>query len=116
MRSVLGDRRAAVARELTKVHEEVVRGTLGELAQRWRTEKPRGEFTLVVAGAPCPVRKTGDFTGAEIFELARLVGELEAKGVERKEAIRTVARGCRVPRREVYRAVLAARGEKDAGE
>jgi len=116
MRSVLGDRRAAVARELTKVHEEVVRGTLGELAQRWRTEKPRGEFTLVVDGAPCPVRKTGDFTDAEIFELARLVGELEAKGVERKEAIRTVARGCRVPRREVYRAVLAARGEKDAGE
>jgi 16S rRNA (cytidine1402-2'-O)-methyltransferase len=47
----LGERRACVARELTKLHEEVARGSLGELAARFR-EAPRGEVTIVVAGAP----------------------------------------------------------------
>ncbi len=116
MRSVLGDRQAALARELSKVHEEVMRGTLGELIERLRAVKPRGEFTLVVAGAPGEGRRNGGFTDGEIFEFARRVTELEAKGVERKEAIRTVARQCGVSRREVYRAVLVASGEKGGGE
>jgi 16S rRNA (cytidine1402-2'-O)-methyltransferase len=46
------EREAAVCRELTKVHEEVVRGTAAELAARYEREEPRGEIVLVVAGAP----------------------------------------------------------------
>jgi 16S rRNA (cytidine1402-2'-O)-methyltransferase len=48
--AVLGDRRAAVCRELTKLHEEVVRGWLSELAERYRHAKVKGEVTVVIAG------------------------------------------------------------------
>jgi 16S rRNA (cytidine1402-2'-O)-methyltransferase len=51
IRDVLGDRPAVVARELTKVHEEFVRGRLSELRAHFEQHAPRGEFTLVVAGA-----------------------------------------------------------------
>ena len=49
---VMGDRKAAVARELTKIHEEVIRGTLGELAIQAAEQKLKGEITLVISGAP----------------------------------------------------------------
>ena len=49
---VMGDRKAAVARELTKIHEEVIRGTLGELAIKAAEQKLKGEITLVISGAP----------------------------------------------------------------
>jgi 16S rRNA (cytidine1402-2'-O)-methyltransferase len=48
---ILGDRRCCLARELTKVHEEYVRGTLGSLAERYREQAPRGEVTLLVQGS-----------------------------------------------------------------
>lgn len=47
----LGDRRAALCRELTKIHEEIIRGTLSELIQLYETENPRGEYVIVVEGA-----------------------------------------------------------------
>ncbi len=50
LQSVLGERQIAVARELTKIHEEVVRGTLGEARAHFAAQEPRGEFVLVVAG------------------------------------------------------------------
>ena len=50
--AVLGDRPAAVARELTKLHEEVFRGTLSEAAAHFEQDEPRGEFTLVIGGNP----------------------------------------------------------------
>ncbi len=49
--AVYGDRRAAAANDLTKLFETVVRGTLTELAQRFETEEPRGEYTVVIEGA-----------------------------------------------------------------
>ncbi|MHA1545535.1 MAG: 16S rRNA (cytidine(1402)-2'-O)-methyltransferase, partial [Alphaproteobacteria bacterium] len=63
MAQVLGDREAAVTRELTKLYEEVARGTLGALAKRFAEAPPRGEITLVVAGAadrPEPTNQTID--------------------------------------------------------
>lgn len=104
MAAVLGaGRRAVVCRELTKTHEEVRRGTLAELAQRFAGEV-RGEVTLVVEGAAAhPVEVTAS-------ELSRLVGVREATGEPRKEAIAGVALELGVPRRHVYDAVLAAKG------
>lgn len=52
LHSVMGERRCCVARELTKIHEEMVRGTLSELADRYSGTSPRGEITLLVEGAP----------------------------------------------------------------
>ncbi|MGY2079746.1 16S rRNA (cytidine(1402)-2'-O)-methyltransferase [Modestobacter sp. SYSU DS0657] len=96
------DRPAAVCRELTKTHEEVRRGGLGELAT-WAAEGVRGEITLVVAGAVAgPV-------SLEPAELAAEVAAEEAAGADRKEAIRTVVARTGLPRRVVYDAVVAAK-------
>lgn len=54
LRDVLGDRKGAVAREMTKVHEEILRGRLSELADMLCDERTRGEFTVIVEGAPSP--------------------------------------------------------------
>jgi 16S rRNA (cytidine1402-2'-O)-methyltransferase len=99
----LGPRRAAIARELTKVHEEVVRGTLSDLADRVRSTGARGEVTLVIAGAPEPERAHGD-PATLAAEVGRMIGE----GSTKKEAIAAVAADAGVPKREVYAAVLAA--------
>jgi 16S rRNA (cytidine1402-2'-O)-methyltransferase len=103
MAAVLGpDRRAVVCRELTKTYEEVVRGTLPELAA-WAAGGVRGEVTLVLAGAPeRDVELTPD-------ELVRLVGVREAAGLTRKEALAAVAAETGLPKRDVYDAVVAAK-------
>lgn len=98
---VLGPtRRAAVCRELTKTYEEVVRGTLAELAA-WAVEGARGEITVVLEGAQ-PVSA----------EPADLVGQVEAlieSGLRLKDACAEVSAATGASRRELYDAVLAAR-------
>ncbi|MGW5455081.1 16S rRNA (cytidine(1402)-2'-O)-methyltransferase [Nocardia sp. NPDC003979] len=99
--TVLGpDRRAAVCRELTKTYEEVVRGTLGELAE-WAVDGARGEITVVLAGAQ-PVT-------AEPAQLVDEVETLVASGMRLKDACAEVSAGRGASRRELYDAVLAAR-------
>lgn len=92
------DRPAAVCRELTKIHEEVVRGPLSELVE-WAGRGVRGEVTLVVAG------HTPGTSRHLPAEVAELVAVHEAAGVPRREAIRAVATRLAVPKREVYDAV-----------
>ncbi|MCU1602871.1 MAG: rRNA ((1402)-2-O)-methyltransferase [Frankiales bacterium] len=102
MAAVLGERRAVVCRELTKTHEEIARGTLAELAERFSGEV-LGEVTVVVEGAaPITVETSPE-------ELARLVSVREQSGEPRKEAIAGVARELGVHRRDVYDAVVASR-------
>jgi 16S rRNA (cytidine1402-2'-O)-methyltransferase len=92
------DRPAALCRELTKVYEEVRRAPLGELAVSVADDPPRGEITLVVAGAPAAAPPAaGDLVAA--------VAALEATGTPRKEAILAVAKEHGLPRREVYNLV-----------
>lgn len=100
--TVLGaDRRAVVCRELTKTHEEIVRGTLGELAE-WATGPVLGEITVVLAGAT-PV--------ADPDSLVAEVNRLVAEGLRVKDACaQVVAAHPGAPsRRELYDAVLRAR-------
>jgi 16S rRNA (cytidine1402-2'-O)-methyltransferase len=101
--AVMGEGRpAAVCRELTKTHEEVRRGSLGELAS-WAADGVRGEITLVVGGAPAaPVALSPS-------ELAALVADEEEAGATRKDAIRAVVVRTGLPRRTVYDAVVAAK-------
>jgi 16S rRNA (cytidine1402-2'-O)-methyltransferase len=99
MAEVFGaDRRAAVCRELTKVHEEVRRGSVGELAA-WAEAGVLGEVTLVVAGAD-----PGSQPAPSAAELAAQVDALEADGMSRRDAIAEVARATGVRRRDVYAA------------
>jgi len=96
-----GARPAALARELTKLHEEVWHGTLPELAER-AAGGVRGEVTLVVAGAE-PVAPS-----AEPADLAAQVAALVQSGTSKRDAIPMIAAIAGVPRRVVYQAVLDA--------
>ncbi len=103
--SIGADRRVVVARELTKVHEEVYRGTLGKAATRWTDEvEPRGEFTLVVAGAGPPE--------LDIDSGVAEVGELLADGWSLSDAVKRVSSARSLPRRALYeRALLRSRDD-----
>ena len=96
---VMPARPAAVCRELTKRFEEIVRGTLAELAERF-AEPPRGEITLVLG----PWEGAAADDGAE--PALDAVAELVAAGVPRKQAVDIVARLSGVPRNTLYRASL----------
>jgi 16S rRNA (cytidine1402-2'-O)-methyltransferase len=98
------DRPAAVCRELTKTHEEVRRGPLGDLVA-WASEGVRGEVTIVVQGA---VRVADVANDPDSLRAA--VTELEADGTPRRQAIVEVARRAGVPKREVYNLVHGAEG------
>jgi 16S rRNA (cytidine1402-2'-O)-methyltransferase len=96
------DRRACVSRELTKVHEEHVRGTLGELAARYAEVAPRGECTLVVAGgvaAPPPI------------DIEAALRRLLADGLGPRDAAARLVIETGKPRRELYQLALAVQRE-----
>ena len=94
------ERPAAVCRELTKTYEQVLRGPLGELA-RWAAEaEPRGEITLVVAGAPA---RAGERPADD--DLRAAVADREAAGMSRRDAIEAVAREYGLRKRDVYTVV-----------
>jgi len=92
------DRAAVVCRELTKTHEEVIRGTVGDLAE-WAAEGVLGEVTIVIAGAPQAPR-------ADPADAAAEVAARERAGTPRKTAIAEVARELGVRKRELYDAVV----------
>ena len=114
---ILGARPAAVARELTKVHEEFVRGTLPDVAARIAASEVRGEFVVCVSG-----RDHGDTTNAQSErariealdrgELERRYDELMAGGTARSAALKQLAAEHGVPRREVYRLLMIENEEK----
>ncbi len=94
-----GDRRASLSRELTKLHEETWRGSLGELAGRAKLEPPRGEVTIVVAGGEPAVVQPGMGLEEGRAEVDRLV----AAGLSRSTAAREVAQKTGLARRELFR-------------
>ena len=97
--SILGDRNAAVARELTKLHEETLRGTLGELARHFAAATPKGEFVVVIERAQASDLKTASDT--ELF--LQRVEELVKSGMERRPAMRKAAKEHGLTRSEAYR-------------
>jgi len=102
------DRPAFLGRELTKLHEECVRATLGELRARFGEARVRGEVVLVVGGAPAT---TDDATSGDLVaEVSRLV----ASGMPERDALRQVAKVHGLGKRHVYRIVkLGAREEEE---
>ncbi len=100
--AVLGDRQAVLCRELTKKYEQYMRGTLSQLKDELAVQGARGEFVILVAGAEPETMAAADGS----VDYASLVQELMDQGVDKKEAVRMVARRCGVPKRSVYQAAL----------
>jgi 16S rRNA (cytidine1402-2'-O)-methyltransferase len=101
---VLGDRKAVVARELTKLHEEVVRGKLTEIIAAFTAVEPRGEIVLVIDR----LHEKRDVTTANI-SLADRVSELVGQGIDRKTALKTASKEFGVSRSEAYRLLQDAK-------
>jgi 16S rRNA (cytidine1402-2'-O)-methyltransferase len=97
------ERAGAVCRELTKLHEEVRRAGLGALADGARVDPPRGEVTIVVAGAVAGDRAAAPDEAIDLAEGQRRVAALVAGGHARSDAARMVARETGLPRRDLFR-------------
>lgn len=99
--AVLGDRPIALVREITKIHEEVVRTTLTEAVAKYTAEEPRGEFVIIVGGA-APREKTVSTPD----EAAKLARGYMAEGMSPSEAAKTAAAECGLKKGEVYRLLV----------
>jgi 16S rRNA (cytidine1402-2'-O)-methyltransferase len=109
-REILGEREAAVARELTKLHEEIARGRLSELAQRYAAQPNgvRGEIVLVIGRAVAA--NEADNQDSTLSVAAR-VHALEREGLDPRAALKRVAREMNLSRSEAYRRLTAERRE-----
>ena len=111
MAEVFGpDRIAAVAREMTKTYEEVIRGSLQEL-NVWAAGEIKGEITLVLAGSNSTAASE-----MSLAELVTLVQEEVAAGASMKDAAADVSREFGRSKRDVYEAVIAAKAAASAGD
>ncbi len=111
LKETLGNREAALCRELTKIHEEVLRLSLEEAVEYYRDREPRGEYVLVIAGKS---REEAEADRQESFAelpVADHVRQYESRGLNRKEAMREAAKDRGVSRREIYRALLEEEGQ-----
>ena len=102
MAEVFGkERPISLCRELTKLHEEVVRTTLGEAIAKYTEQPPKGEFVLVIAGAPEQAKEV-----ATADDAAARVKALMDTGISRKDAIKQTAKELNLPKNVVYDAAL----------
>ena len=95
------ERRISLCRELTKLHAEILRTTLAGAVERYKGETPRGEFVLVVEGAPAQARE--EYTVADGLER---VETLRGEGLSRKDAVKQAAKELGLSRNELYAAAL----------
>jgi 16S rRNA (cytidine1402-2'-O)-methyltransferase len=93
-----GERRIAIVRELTKIHEEVIRTTLAEAAERYAQQTAKGEFVLVIEGAPEP--KQEEYSAEDALQLAR---SYMAQGFSAAAAAKQAAAQTGRRKNELYR-------------
>ena len=98
---VLGEREAVVARELTKLHEEIRRGRLSELAEHYANVEPRGEIVLLIDRTVLDDHAAA--TDTSTTSIAQLVSQFESQGLDRRAALKKAARELGLSRAEAYR-------------
>ena len=107
---IFGEREAVVARELTKLHEEIARGRLSELAGRFASgASARGEIVLIIDRTLIESETKED----SVSSVATMVATLESEGLDHRAALKKAARELGIPRAEAYRRLVAERGTND---
>jgi 16S rRNA (cytidine1402-2'-O)-methyltransferase len=99
---VLGDRRAAIAREITKLHEEIVDGKLSELIDRFSSASLKGEYVLIID-------RTGEPAATSGSDLVTRYRELTAEGLDDKAALKRAAKEFGISRSEAYRLIQSSK-------
>lgn len=112
-REVLGERAAVVARELTKLHEEIMRGSLSELATQLSeaSREPRGEMVVIIDRNEI---ESGDNASMPGYSVGTVVAGFEAQGLEPRSALKKAAKLLGITRDEAYRHLTAERSQKKA--
>src|SRR2546422_4205016 len=107
---IFGEREVVVARELTKLHEEIARGRLSELAGRFASgASARGEIVLIIDRTLIESETKED----SVSSVATMVATLESEGLDHRAALKKAARELGIPRAEAYRRLVAERGTND---
>lgn len=101
-----GDRRLTICRELTKRHEEKLQMTLADSLSYYEVNEPRGEYVLIIAGRSREEMKKEEQAGWEALSLEEHMAHYESKGIDRKEAMKRVAKDRGVSKRDIYQALL----------
>lgn len=108
-----GDRKIALCRELTKLHEDIWKTTLGEAVEHYKANEPRGEYVLVMAGAPETADPEQELT---LEQAAHRALELTGQGFGPTAAAKAAAQGTPYSKSEVYKQLLVLQQGQQAGE
>ena len=101
-----GDRRLTICRELTKRHEEKMQTTFADSLSYYEVNEPRGEYVLIIAGRSREEMKKEEQAGWEALSLEEHMAHYESRGIDRKEAMKRVAKDRGVSKRDIYQALL----------
>ena len=101
-----GDRRLTICRELTKRHEEKLQMTHADSLSYYEVNEPRGEYVLIIAGRSREEMKKEEQAGWEALSLEEHMAHYESQGIDRKEAMKRVAKDRGVSKRDIYQALL----------
>lgn len=101
-----GDRRLTICRELTKRHEEKLQTTFADSLAYYEVNEPRGEYVLIIAGRSREEMKKEEQAGWEALSLEEHMAHYESQGIDRKEAMKRVAKDRGVSKRDIYQALL----------
>ena len=101
-----GDRRLTICRELIKRHEEKMQTTFADSMAYYEVNEPRGEYVLIIAGRSREEMKKEEQAGWEALSLEEHMAHYESRGIDRKEAMKRVAKDRGVSKRDIYQALL----------
>ncbi|GAB6168529.1 16S rRNA (cytidine(1402)-2'-O)-methyltransferase [Clostridium carnis] len=103
LRDNLGDRKIAICRELTKLHEQIFRGTINDGINHFVENRPRGEFVLVIEGkSEAEIKAEKEALWSDLTIEEHIIKVIES-GIDKKEAIKIVAKERGIPKKEVYK-------------
>jgi len=105
--TVFGNRKVSLVKELTKIHEQVHRDSLEGALQFYQTNEPKGEFVIVIEGKTFEEKKKEAQSSWENKTIEEHMDFYESQGIERKEAMKLVAKDRGVSKREIYQQLLA---------